>query len=628
MPSIFNSLSTGYTGLNAAQVGIDTTGHNIANAEVEGYSRQRVMTSSTTPISTSKGNVGNGTEVTDVKRVFDNFVYTRYTDIAADKEYVDYEQTKLEELSSYFPEIDGVGVKSDLAEYYNSWQDFSDNPTNPAIKVALAEQTDQLATHIQQTQEQVTNLQMQINDDLAVSINEVNSIAKEISEINVSINVAESAGSYEANDLRDKRNLLEKDLARLIGAKVNKDGMSSNIEVDSASNSVNGSYSISVAGFNIVDGASYHPIRADKNTNSNGFYELSYERQDGKLIPIDDKIRDGKIGAMLDLRGGSVDSTSGMPTDGTIQTTVSELDAFAKGLIESTNNLYAATPTTLMQSNPVDFNQNDALLNTNLNLNKGSFNLIVYDNEGNVAAQREINLENTTVMTGEPGSDSIEGQIKAQKDDNKDANATNDIDDYFKDGFNFTRAENGELRLELSIDPLSESKGYTFAIEDNLTDDSFNSGTNFAGALGLNRYFDGDSADSIALHSKYQENPTLIQAGKTPVAGDNSLALDMVQHQFERYDYEIGTQSYNVTSYGMFDVTATDVGTATNSAIRRSDTILAQYNTIENEYFSTSKVNVDEEMTNLIKYQTSYSAAAKVITTLDQMMQTLLGIKQ
>ena len=97
---------------------------------------------------------------------------------------------------------------------------------------------------------------------------------------------------------------------------------------------------------------------------------------------------------------------------------------------------------------------------------------------------------------------------------------------------------------------------------------------------------------------------------------------------FEAYDYEIGDTTFNTTSYGMFDIVATEVGTHTNTAIVRSETVSTQFNAVELEYFSTSKVSIDEEMTNLIKYQTSYGAAAKIITTIDQMMQTLLGIKQ
>jgi flagellar hook-associated protein 1 FlgK len=121
MASMFNTLHIGYSALNAAQVGISTTGHNIANAENEGYTRQRVVTAAATPLSARTGQAGNGVEVTDIKRVFDNFVFDRYTAVSSSKEYSDYELDTLTQLSSYFPEIDGVGIKADLQEFYNMW---------------------------------------------------------------------------------------------------------------------------------------------------------------------------------------------------------------------------------------------------------------------------------------------------------------------------------------------------------------------------------------------------------------------------------------------------------------------------------------------------------------------------
>ena len=218
MASIFNSLNIGYTGLNAAQVGISTTGHNISNAETDGYTRQRVMASAATPLSEGPGNIGNGVEIQTIKRIFDNFVFDRYTETYSNKEYTELEKSSLEQLSTYFPEIDAVGVKADLQEYYNMWQTFADNPDNDSIKLALAKQTETLSEHIKYTQDKVTTLQTQLNDQMLSNINEVNSLAKELAEINSSIDVAEAGSIYEANDLRDKRNVIERDLARLIGA--------------------------------------------------------------------------------------------------------------------------------------------------------------------------------------------------------------------------------------------------------------------------------------------------------------------------------------------------------------------------------------------------------------------------
>jgi len=629
MSSIMNTLNIGYSALNAAQVGVDTTGHNIANAEVDGYTRQRVVTSAETPLSLAPGNVGNGVKVVEVKRVFDNFVFDRYSDISSDKEYSDYEERNLGELTTYFPEIDGVGVKSDLSDFYNKWQTFSDNPTNDSIKMAVTKQTETLSSHIVSLTDQVTDLQKQINDDLVVGVNEVNSLAKELANLNKSIDVAESGDTYTANDLRDKRNVIEVSLAKLIGSSANSGVINSDIKVDSISNKTTGSYSLNVGGFNIVDGTTYHPLKIENKDNENGFYSISYERQDGKLLPMEDVIKKGKVGAMLDLRGRTIDSTSSTPTDGIIQNTVDELNAFSKGLIESTNNLYAQAPATKMQSNVLDVGENDSLVKSSLNVKEGQFDLVVYNLDGEVAATRTINIDSATVMNGEKGSNSIEGQILNSQDDNENYNANDDIDDFFKDGFNYSRAADGSLRLDLSIEPSAETKGYSFAIKDVLKDGSFSSGTNFGGALGMNRLFDGDNATNIRLSDTLAEKPSLLTAGTTSVDGDNTLALSMMQHQFESFDAHVGDKkTYTATAYGMFDIIATGVGIASNSATTNNETISTQYNAIELEYNSTSKVSVDEEMTNLIKYQSSYSAAAKIITTVDQMMQTLLGIKQ
>lgn len=90
----------------------------------------------------------------------------------------------------------------------------------------------------------------------------------------------------------------------------------------------------------------------------------------------------------------------------------------------------------------------------------------------------------------------------------------------------------------------------------------------------------------------------------------------------------------NSLSIGYSGLNAAQVGinttgnTITNAAIHRNETTSVQFSAVELEYFSVSKVSIDEELTNLIKYQTAYGATAKIITTIDQMMQTLLGIKQ
>ena len=628
MASSFHSLNIGYSALTAAQIGVSTTSHNISNAETDGYTRQRIVQSPSTPLPIPSGALGSGVDVTDITRIFDNFVFERYSTLSGNKEYTEFTERTLEELSTYFPEIDEVGIKADIQEYFNMWQTFADNPGNDSIKLALAKQTENLTQNINYTQEKILGLQDKVNDQLNVNIIEVNTLAEELAAVNKSIQLAESSGTTSANDLRDKRNVIEVSLAKLIGANVSVGQIKSDSKIDTSSNVSSGSYTLSVDGFNIVDGSTYHPIRIESES-ANGFNTLSYERQDGTLLPMNEIITGGRIGAILDLRGNKIeDTTSGIPTNGVLQGVVSQLNAFAKGLIESTNNLYAASNTTDMLSNNFSVNPTNSLVNSSLNIKEGAFDIVVYDIDGNETSRRTIDIDIATTMTGGLGSNSIQDKITRQGDDNSDSNATNDIDDYITT-FNFVTYANGDNGLELEMDASASSLGYTFSIQDKLTDSNYNSGSNFAGALGLNRFFDGDSARNINLSFALRENSSHIAAGKTTTTGDNTVALSMIQQQFEAFDFKVGDDTpINTTVYGMFDIVATEVGVETNRAIMNNETITAQYNATEKEYASVSKVSIDEELTNLIKYQTAYGAASKIITTIDQMMQTLLGIKQ
>jgi len=623
MASIFNALHIGYSGLNAAQIGIDTTGHNISNAETEGYTRQRVVTSAAISTSSNVGERGNGVKVTEITRIFDSFVNGRYETASQNKEYSDTLKKNLEELSSYFPDIANVGIKQDLQNYFNAWQSLAANPNNTAVKVDLAQKTQVLTQHLSQTRSQISALQSSLDSQIKVNVDEVNRIGQQIADINKAINVAESDGVSNANDLRDQRGVLEMSLKKLIGASVFTGYIQSNMPVDSNIAIENGTYNVQVGGFNIVDGASFHPIGMDSKDNAGNFNDIYYERQDGSRFPIGEKVTGGSIGAMLELRGSRL-GADGVFENGFLQETMNNLDVFANGLIESTNNIYAKAATSSMQSNSLSFNDQQALLSTDENFKAGTFDVVAYDIDGNEVARRSVSINVSTVidnasatnlLTDGVTKNSIAEQLKAQKDDTGDNNSLNDIDDMISPTF----STQGNI-FSISMKGQYASAGYTFAIEDN--------GTNFAGVTGVSRFFDGNNAKNITLNASLQSNVSSIRAFKAPSDGDNNTALDMVQLQFASVDFK---QGYNKSSldtiYGRFDNLVTQVGTRTNAVISNNDSVTAQFNAIKQERDSISKVSIDEEMANLIRYQTSYGAAAKLITTIDQMMTTLLGIK-
>ncbi len=636
MASIFNGLHIGYSGLSASQLGINTTGHNISNAETEGYTRQRVVQQSTMPLGdVIPGAEGNGTQVKEIVRIHDEFVFSRYRSESENKEFTDFTRQTLEELSTYFPEIENVGIKFDMQEYFNLWGDLSITPDNQAVKVALAQQTQILSKDISETRGQIQDLQMTLNDQLKTAVDEINRIGEQIAQLNAAISETEAIEGQHANDLRDQRGVLEIALAQLVDATIFEGNLSSNMPVSRELLEKGGDYAINIAGFNVVDGKTFHPIKVENSDNPYGFYKLSFERQDGVLVPMDEEIQGGRVGAILDLRGSRFDAEGNLE-NGTLQEVINQLDGFALGLIESTNNLYAQGAQEQMQSDGVSLRSNARLIDSDYNFQLGTFDVVAYDIDGNETARRTINITPTTVMDDTvydalgnivtPGTvNSIVGQLNAIVDDNADANVTNDINSVLTAKYVYDSVKNtGTLAVDIDE---SRFPGYTFGIEDN-QENGLAGGTNFAGAIGLNRFFAGDDAANINLASHLREDPSLITANKAPVDGDNKLANDMLQLQFEDVSFEANGVSIKESLYTYYDAIVTDVGTRTNAAITSNDTVTAKYNAILGSYESISKVNIDEEMVNLIKYQTAYGAAAKVITTVDQMMDTLLGLKQ
>jgi len=629
MASIFSALNTGYSGLNAAQIGITTTGNNISNASTPGYTREVVTQGESASNSIASLSIGTGTKVENITRVFNQFVYHNYSSVSADKSYSDLMQNNLKQLSTYFPSLSSTGknagISSDLNSYFSAWQTLSDNPSLSAVKTTLAAQTTTLTNAIKATHTEVVNLQKSLNEQLKTNIDEVNTLASQIANLNKSINVAEAGTNQQANALRDKRDHLALSLSKLIGTKMISSQINGNTPVSSKIATQGGNITINIGGFNIVDGGSFHPLGIDNSTNANGMYDIYYQRQDGLKIPVSKNIQNGEVGALLHLRGAVLSPTSAIPTDGVIPDIISKLNAFAAGMIEQTNNLYAQSPTTSMQSNNLNINSTVPLVQSGLNIKQGSFNIVLYNQAGDTVASRAITIDANTTLDG--GSDSIAAQIQASVDDNHDNNANDNINNFLTTSYNQTPPN-----TSFSIDFKNSSfvaQGYSFAIQDNLANNTdLNSGTNFAGAMGMHRFLDGTDASNIALSSAFKDNASLISANTTPVSGNNQTASNMVQMQFEKGNYNVNGTIYNHTVGGMFANIATGVGALANLAISNSTTVDAKYNAVQQQYQSISGVNTDQQMTNLLKYQTAYAAAAKVITTIEKMMNTLLSIKQ
>jgi flagellar hook-associated protein 1 FlgK len=607
--SIFAGLNTAVTGLNAAQVGVNTTSHNISNAENKNYTRQRVAQETNAPAAIGNSLMGMGTSIASITRVHSEFVYTRYQQSSERVAYSSTLEQNLEEIASFFPDMEGVGIKNDLETYYRSWSSLAQDPSSVAQKEILSASAENLVVGIKGAYQKIDTLHNHLNGELQTSIDEVNRIIKDIARINTDLTRMEADGSV-ANDLRDKRDGLETTLSRLVGAEFVHGNISESGD-DPSSIEAEGIYSVIIGGVALVSGSTYHELTLDNAKSKDAFYTIKYKNRDGSFVDMSQVIDKGKVGAILDLRGDRFDENSD-PANGLIPDFKERLNMFARGIIEHTNSIYAESASKYLKSNPLgDVKATDNVIEK-FGTYEGSFNIVIYDRDGNEVGKRVINIEPETTFNSQYDEQSLMAQLQRVYDDNGDNSLLNDFASQFD-----VSVSNDKLIIKQK----NEELGYTFGIEDN--------GTNFAGSLGLRRFFDGTDASNISLAVDVKQNPHNITPNKTPADGDNGVADSMIRLQSENWKFN--SDRFGVvedTIMGIYNDLTLDVSSKTEAINLRKETIDVQFTAIEDQLQKISKVSIDTELVNLMKYQTAYSASGKVITTLDRMIDTLLGMKQ
>ncbi|MDR0747397.1 MAG: flagellar hook-associated protein FlgK [Helicobacteraceae bacterium] len=732
--SLMSALWTSYSGLQVSQLGTDVTANNIANVSNPSYTRQRIDVSARFSLLTHPGDIGTGAQVDQVIRVHDEFVYSRYRNAETNVVYQGFMDQMLTEVSKYLPDMDEVGIQSYLLTYFDAWQKLSANPTESSQKIVVAEAAKNLTNSLQTARSQLTELQGLIDTQILSVVDEVNKLAKEIAEINKKILGAEAQSYDHANELRDKRDDLELQLQKLTGAQILKTGVKSMTKTDINIADYDENYQILLGGFNIVNDISFHPIVASKAENSAGAqYNIYFQQRDMSLINISKEITNGKLGAMLDLRGRTFNAKTGEAQDGLLQDYKDRLDEFAKGIIQSTNQIYASSAKNTMTSNTIgsvvglttkqaklytiaeldDLLLNDVqagkmtiiaynkdgtrkpqeivvnidpslmslsdiadainvelgargynaeavvsggqlalavntkssgeplgalliaddnslvtsalgmtsskkleivdALNIPFDIENGSFTIGVYNTNGELIAEREIIIDKKSSNPLYSTLEGIAAQINMQQiDDNKDNDMLNDTDDYLSARFSGDR---------LHINITDQNSELFF----NITNDT----AGFAGAIGLNKFFDGSSAKDIALYDELAGDPALIQAYDLPVVGNNEIANAIQQMQYQTITFKNpdGT-ARNETIMQNYKYFAGKIAEDTATTKLRLETAVAMQTNIGAQYESISKVNIDEELTNLIMFQAGYSANAKVISTIQLMLDTLLNLKQ
>lgn len=605
---IFATLHTGVTGLKASEVQIATTGNNISNANATFYTRQRVVQTTNGYITTGGVQVGTGTAIESIVRLHDEHAYFKLKNASTQQEYTGYLGQVLEEISQRFPDLKNTGILNNLENYNKAWNDFASNPNENATKIALVNTTKTLAESVNEAHSTLKKIQQKVNDDIKSTVEEINRIGEEIAHINKQIYGEEALPTDHANELRDRRDELELTLSKLVSAVASKNEIVQDNRFEQTITDPGHHYNLSVEGFSIVDGVNFHPLKLDYD-DKNKSYSIYYQTPDEKIHDLTAKLKGGQLGAQLDLRGRDYDKLEGAYDNGILQGYIDSLNTFSKTLINETNNLYAASAKNSATSDYLEGLTGDVpLMNYDRTIQAGSFDIVIYDEKGTEKVRKTITIDVATTMND------LMRQINANTDDNKDNNSGNDVDDFINASFSFDSKSNSGLFQ------INAKNGFKVSLEDK--------GTNFAGAFSVGGFFSGKDASDIRVKESLLSDPSTVRASKNGVDSGNDMANQIIQLQYDKVSFynkdgtidELTMEEY----YRKFTGKIASDG-ENNNVIHKSNMTL--YNSVYAEYQSKSGVNTNEELAALIQWQSSYGAAAKIVSTVDQMLDTLLGLK-
>ncbi|EAJ7398710.1 flagellar hook-associated protein FlgK [Campylobacter upsaliensis] len=605
---IFATLHTGVTGLKASEVQIATTGNNISNANATFYTRQRVVQTTNGYITTGGVQVGTGTAIESIVRLHDEHAYFKLKNASTQQEYTGYLGQVLEEISQRFPDLKNTGILNNLENYNKAWNDFASNPNENATKIALVNATKTLAESVNEAHSTLKKVQQKVNDDIKSTVEEINRIGEEIAHINKQIYGEEALPTDHANELRDRRDELELTLSKLVSAVASKNEIVQDNRFEQTITDPGHHYNLSIEGFSIVDGVNFHPLKLDYD-DKNKSYSIYYQTPDEKIHDLTAKLKGGQLGAQLDLRGRDYDKLEGAYDNGILQGYIDSLNTFSKTLINETNNLYAASAKNSATSDYLEGLTGDVpLMNYDRTIQAGSFDIVIYDEKGTEKVRKTITIDVATTMND------LMRQINANTDDNNDKNAGNDVDDFINASFSYDSKSNSGLFQ------INAKNCFKVSLEDK--------GTNFAGAFSVGGFFSGSDASDIRIKDSLLNDPSTVRASKNGVDSGNDMANQIIQLQYNKVSFynkdgtidELTMEEY----YRKFTGQIASDG-ENNNVIHKSNMTL--YNSVYAEYQSKSGVNTNEELAALIQWQSSYGAAAKIVSTVDQMLDTLLGLK-
>jgi len=288
-----NLLSIGKSGLYAAQTALATTGHNITNANVDGYSRQGVVQATSTTMEFGYGFVGTGTKIAEIKRYSDDFLNNQVRTATASGASLDSYYKQISQIDNLLADTTS-GLSPAVQNFFSAVQDVTGNGASTPSRQALLSSAETLAGSFQQINARLEEIGSGVNTEIETNVNLINTYAKQISELNSKIGSYGSIEGRQPNDLLDQRDQLVLELNKHVKATV----------TPGSNNALN----VSIGnGQPLVVGQQAFQLATMKSPTDLTRVTVGYATGDKVTQLPESALAGGELGGLLEFRSGTLD---------------------------------------------------------------------------------------------------------------------------------------------------------------------------------------------------------------------------------------------------------------------------------------------------------------------------------
>ncbi len=565
--SLSTSLNIASTALAINQAAIQTVGNNISNVGNENYTRQKVDLSTQRDQKYRHGvYIGSGVQLDAISRQIDEALESRLRNTRSENESADVVQGWLGRVEGVFNELSDEDLSSQLSKFFNSWNDLANKPQDMGLRQVVVQNGQSVTSWFNKMNASMESLNSDLNDKINGAALKADELATKIAAINVQIAQMESGQGPSANALRDQRDTMLKDLSNLMDIRT--------VEQK------NGVVNVYIGSEPLVFDGMSRGVTTRTETDANGRTAtmVVYKSNGGEI-----KSEHGVIGGLMKVRESfyaSSDQFNQLASSLTFE--LNKIHSAGQGLEGFTQVIGSTTLT----------DSTVALTDADSGLRQipssGSFVIHVKDKATGMTTSTMVKVD----LDGTGTDDSLDAVI-AKIDAVAGVTAVNN---------------GGRLQINADNAPASEIS---------FSQDS----SGVLAAMGVNTFFTGTDAKTIQVSASIQTKPQLIAAAMNGNSGDNQTARAIAAMETMPL-----TSLGGSTLQGCYESMVNSIATQSTTASAAAEAAKASLETLQAQHEAVSGVSMDEEAINLMRYQRAFQGAARLVSVVNEMMDTMLGL--